>query len=95
MEEAYQHLSRASAILRGLASNLRADLNGSEGEEMSRILKQTYVTQLLALHAAFGKKDARQRYERIRSGLVMLRNAWAEAAGMALVSPGPSGGSAR
>jgi flagellar secretion chaperone FliS len=81
-EDAYVHLSRASLILRGLAGNLRFDLGGPAGADMAQTLKQTYVTNMIALHTAYGKKDAPARYRRIRSGLVELRNAWAEVAGV-------------
>lgn len=80
-EDAYIHISRASLILRGLASNLRGDIAG--GTEIVGILKQTYVTNMIALHTSYGKKDAIQRYRRIRSGLLELRNAWARTAGVA------------
>lgn len=80
-EDAYIHISRASLILRGLASNLRGDI--ADGTEIVGILKQTYVTNMIALHTSYGKKDAIQRYRRIRSGLLELRNAWARTAGVA------------
>ncbi len=81
-EASYAHVTRATLILRGLAGNLRSDLGGPAGEDMARTLKQTYVTNMLALHAAYGKKDAARRFRTIRSGLVELRNAWAQLAGM-------------
>lgn len=81
-EEAYHHVSRASLILRGLAGNLRADLGGAAGAEMAETLQHTYVTNMVALHTAYGKKDATARYGRIRAGLVELRNAWAQVAGV-------------
>lgn len=80
-EDAYIHISRASLILRGLASNLRGDI--ADGTEIVGILKQTYVTNMIALHTSYGKKDAIQRYRKIRSGLLELRNAWARTAGVA------------
>lgn len=82
-EDAYIHVSRASLILRGLASNLRADIVGADGAEIVGVLKQTYVTNMIALHTSYGKKDAIQRYRNIRSGLLDLRNAWAQTAGVA------------
>ncbi|MDR3476224.1 MAG: flagellar protein FliS [Devosia sp.] len=77
IEEAYINISRASLILRGLSSNLRFD----KGEELARMLKQTYVANMIALHTSFGKPDAVTRYRRIAGGLLELRNAWAEIAG--------------
>jgi len=81
-EDAYINISRASLILRGLAGNLRFDVGGAAGSDLARTLKQTYVTNMIALHTSYGKKDAPDRYRRIRSGLLELRNAWALAAGM-------------
>ncbi|AKR57248.1 hypothetical protein XM25_15950 [Devosia sp. H5989] len=83
VEDAYVNITRASLILRGLSSNLRYD----KGEEMADTLKETYIANLVALHTAFGKPDAPERYLRIMTGLTELRNAWAETAGMALIPP--------
>ena len=83
VEDAYVNITRASLILRGLSSNLRYD----KGEEMADTLKETYIANLVALHTAFGKPDAPERYLRIMTGLTELRNAWAETAGMALITP--------
>lgn len=77
-EDAYIHISRASLILRGLAGNLTFD----KGEDVAKTLQTTYVTNMIALHTAYGKKDAVARYRKIRSGLLELRNAWATVAGM-------------
>jgi len=83
VEDAYVNITRASLILRGLSSNLRYD----KGEDMADTLKETYIANLVALHTAFGKPDAPERYLRIMTGLTELRNAWAETAGMALIPP--------
>jgi flagellar protein FliS len=82
IEDAYINISRASLILRGLSSNLRFD----KGEDIAKTLKNTYVTNMIALHTSFGKPDAPQRYEKIHGGLTELRNAWAETAGMSKVA---------
>jgi flagellar protein FliS len=37
---------------------------------------------MIALHTAFGKTDAVERYDKILEGLTSLRNAWADVAGM-------------
>jgi len=83
VEDAYVNITRASLILRGLSSNLRYD----KGEDMADTLKETYIANLVALHTAFGKPDAPERYLRIMAGLTELRNAWAETAGVALIPP--------
>lgn len=78
MEDAYNNISRASLILRGLAANLRPD-----GEtDMAETLKHTYIANMIAMNTAFGKPDAVERYDKIIEGLKDLRNAWAEIAGM-------------
>lgn len=77
IEDTYVALNRTCQILRGLSSNI-------EGEsEVADSLRKTYLANMLALHAAFGKPDAEHRYLTIAAGLVVLRNAWAELAGMA------------
>jgi flagellar protein FliS len=81
IEDAYVNISRASLILRGLSSNLRSD----KGGELAETLKRTYITNMIALHTAFGKHDAAERYGKIIEGLAELRNAWAEMAGMEAV----------
>jgi flagellar protein FliS len=78
VEEAYINLTKACLVLRGLTSNLRFDLGG----DVAETLKTTYVTNMIALHTAFGKPDAPARYRRVMEGLLALRNAWAEIAGM-------------
>lgn len=87
IEDAYININRASMILRGLSSNLRFD----KGEDVAEALKKTYIANMIALHTAFGKPDAAERYGKIALGLTELRNAWAEAAGMAPVTPKETG----
>lgn len=79
IENTYIEITKACKVLRGLSSNLRA----SPDNDMAETLKNTYVVNMIALHSAFGKPDAEQRYIRIGDGLLELRNAWAEIAGMA------------
>jgi flagellar protein FliS len=78
MEDAYNNISRASLILRGLAANLRTE----KGTDMAETLKHTYIANMIAMNTAFGKPDAVERYDKIIEGLKELRNAWAEVAGM-------------
>lgn len=81
-ESAYSHVSKATLVLRGLAGNLRTAEADPASAEMVSTLKQTYVTNMIALHTAFGRKDAAARYRRIGEGLLDLRNGWAATAGM-------------
>lgn len=78
VEDTYIAITKACQVLRGLSSNLRT----SPDNDMAETLKNTYVVNMIALHSAFGKPDAAQRYIRIADGLLELRNAWAEIAGM-------------
>lgn len=76
VEDTYIAINKASQILRGLSSNVVGDA------EMAATLRNVYLKNLLALHSAFGKRDCERRYVEIAAGLLELRNAWAEVAGM-------------
>ena len=76
VEDTYIAINKASQILRGLSSNVVGDA------DMAATLRNVYLTNLLALHSAFGKRDCERRYVAIAAGLLELRNAWAEVAGM-------------
>ncbi len=78
VEDTYIAINKACQVLRGLSSNLRT----SPDNDMAETLKTTYITNMIALHTAFGKPDAARRYGQIAEGLLELRNAWAEIAGM-------------
>lgn len=77
VEDSYVAINKACQILRGLSSNVIGD------DDMAQTLRQTYLANMIALHRAFGKPDAERRYIAIASGLLDLRNAWADVAGMA------------
>ncbi|SEQ52383.1 flagellar protein FliS [Devosia sp. YR412] len=78
VEDTYIAVNKACQVLRGLTSNLRF----SPDNDMADTLKSTYVANMIALHTAFGKPDAARRYAQIAEGLLELRNAWADIAGM-------------
>ena len=78
IEEAHQHLVRATTILRGLDHNLDFARGGAVAER----LHATYNSLILAALRAFGRPDARARYRTIVAGLVDLRDAWAALAGL-------------
>jgi flagellar secretion chaperone FliS len=78
IEEAHNHLLRATAILRGLDHNLDF---GREGDLAER-LHRTYNAFILAALRSFGRPDARERYRRIIAGLAQMRDAWAGIAGI-------------
>lgn len=82
MEEAHVGVLRATAILLSLAGNLDFE----KSPDLATTLKQTYVTNIVALHGGFGRPDMATRYGRLLEGLTELRNAWAQIAGLPEVS---------
>lgn len=87
-EESHACITKSSTILRGLCHNLRFD----KGEEVAQQLLKAYTYNIMAIHTAYGRRDAPARYEKIIWHLTGLRNAWAEIAGMtakAQVAPAP------
>lgn len=76
IEEAYVAVNRACQVLRGLSSNVVGD------DDVATSLRHVYLSNMLSLHSAFGKADCEPRYIKIAGGLLELRNAWAEIAGM-------------
>lgn len=78
VEDAYINITKACMVMRGLASNLDFE----QAPDMAQTLKSTYVANMIALHRAFGKPDALNRYIIVMEGLLNLRNAWANIAGI-------------
>lgn len=75
----YDETASAIRILRGLLAAL--DLH--RGGDIGRGLSETYRVNMQALLASVGQPDASARLSTIAGGLRILRNAWAEIAGMA------------
>ena len=71
---AFAQVERAAKMCRGLQHAL--DFNASK--DVSGQLDMVYKRMIFALHASFGKRDARARYRKLLEGIVELRNAWAE-----------------
>jgi len=76
----YDETARAIEILRGLL----AALDLQRGGGLAAGLAETYRINMQALLACVGQKDAGSRLAVIAGGLRLLRNAWAEIAGMAI-----------
>jgi flagellar protein FliS len=72
-EEGHEHLTRATAILRGLSHNLDFVRGGAVAEH----LYQTYNALILACLRSYGKPHARESFRRIMTSLAELRDAWA------------------
>jgi flagellar protein FliS len=83
VENTYIAINKSCQVLRGLSRNLQF----SPENDVAETLKSTYIANMIALHSAFGKPDADQRYIKIAGGLLELRNAWAEIAGMPPAKP--------
>lgn len=71
-EEAHQHLTRATALLRGLSHHLDFKRGGTVAES----LFNTYNALIIACLRAYGRPHMRANFERIIAGLVELREAW-------------------
>jgi len=71
-EEGHRHLTRATAILRGLSHNLDFARGGAVAER----LYQSYNALIMAALRAYGRPHARQSFQRIIGSLVELREAW-------------------
>ena len=74
----YDEVASAVRILRGLL----AALDLERGGRLAAGLAGTYRVNMQALLATVGQRDAQPRLTTIAGGLRLLRNAWAEIAGM-------------
>ena len=73
-DEAFNHLDRATTILRGLCHNLDFERGGSFAERM----RDTYVRLILSALNCFSKPDAVAQLAKLIDGITDLRNAWAD-----------------
>ncbi|SHM37777.1 flagellar protein FliS [Roseibium suaedae] len=73
-EQAHLRSQRAVGILQGLRQNL--DLK--TGGPVAKQLLDTYTRNISAINSVIGKPDANRRLQQLASGLLELRNAWAE-----------------
>jgi flagellar secretion chaperone FliS len=71
-EEGFEHLTRATAILRGLSHHLDSTCGGAMAER----LYQTYNSLILACLRSYGRPQASENFQRIIAGLTQLREAW-------------------
>nr|WP_319390758.1 flagellar protein FliS [uncultured Cohaesibacter sp.] len=77
-ESAFGRVVHASKILSGLRQNVRLEPDPQMGQQFIDM----YTSNIFALHNAYGRDDAIQRYATLASGILELRNAWAEMARM-------------
>jgi len=71
-EEAHAHLTKATAILRGLSHHLDSTRGGAVVERLFR----TYNALILACLRSFGRPYMRENFQRIIAGITELRQAW-------------------
>jgi flagellar secretion chaperone FliS len=71
-EEGHGHLTRATAILRGLSLHLDPTRGGAVADG----LFQTYNSLIVAALRAYGRPHMRENFQRIMTSLSELRDAW-------------------
>jgi flagellar secretion chaperone FliS len=71
-EESHQHLTRATAILRGLSHHLDVVRGGVLGERLFK----TYNALILASLHSYGRPHMRENFQRIIASVSELREAW-------------------
>src|ERR1700761_9326905 len=71
-EEGHEHLTRATAILRGLSHHLDSARGGAVAER----LFQTYNSLIVASLRCYGRPHMRQNVQRIVASINELRDAW-------------------
>ncbi|MGC2778638.1 MAG: flagellar export chaperone FliS [Bradyrhizobium sp.] len=71
-EEGHAHLTRATAILRGLSLHLDSTRGGAVADR----LFETYNALIVAALRAYGRPHMRENFQRITTGLLELRDAW-------------------
>ena len=71
-EEGHAHLTRATAILRGLSLHLDPTRGGAVAER----LFETYNALIVAALRAYGRPGMRENFLRIMAGVTELRESW-------------------
>ncbi|WP_315705555.1 MULTISPECIES: flagellar export chaperone FliS [unclassified Bradyrhizobium] len=71
-EEGHEHLTRATAILRGLSHHLDSVRGGAVAERLFR----TYNSLILAALRSYGRPHMRENFQRIIASIAELRDAW-------------------
>ena len=68
----HAHLTRATAILRGLSHNLDVTRGGAMADRLFR----TYNALIMACLRSYGRPQAKENFRRIIASLTELRDAW-------------------
>ena len=73
-EKAFNRIVIAAKVMSGLRQNV----NLNAAPELGQQFVDMYTSNIFALHNAYGRPDAVERFADIASGIVEIRNAWAE-----------------
>jgi flagellar protein FliS len=71
-EEGHEHLTRATAILRGLSHHLDSMRGGALADRLYR----TYNSLIIASLRSYGRPHMRENIQRIVASIAELREAW-------------------
>ena len=82
-EEGHQHLTRATAILRGLSHHLDFSRGGAVAER----LFQTYNALIIASLRCYGRPHMRENVQRLVASITELREAWETVESTARTAP--------
>jgi flagellar protein FliS len=82
-EEGHEHLTRATAILRGLSHHLDFARGGAVAERLFR----TYNALIIASLRCYGRPQMRENVQRLVASITELREAWETVDGAARTTP--------
>jgi flagellar secretion chaperone FliS len=82
-EEGHEHLTRATAILRGLSHHLDFTRGGAVAER----LFQTYNALIIASLRSYGRPHMRENVQRLVASITELREAWETVESAARTAP--------
>jgi flagellar protein FliS len=82
-EEGHEHLTRATAILRGLSHHLDFSRGGAVAER----LFQTYNALIIAALRSYGRPHMRENVQRLVASIAELREAWETVESVAKAAP--------
>jgi flagellar secretion chaperone FliS len=86
-EEGHEHLTRATAILRGLSYHLDVTRGGAVAER----LFQTYNALIIASLRCYGRPHMRENVQRLVASINELREAWETVESAARTAPRAAG----
>lgn len=82
LDVGHSHMTRATAILRGLKYHLDFDKGGALADHLAR----TYTRLILSILRAYGRPEVVECYKKVIGALTDLRDAWASVARNSMTS---------